>query len=129
MTFKAFCNRYHVLAECELVEKNPNMAEWADATHWKVRLHRKNPRHTLTTYYSMGYALTGEPEAHEVLECLTLDARGFGFARTFQDWCGEYGYSDDSIKAENLYRTIEHQSGKLQAFAGDEWDDLMRCEE
>jgi hypothetical protein len=43
-----------------------------------------------------------KPTIAQVLHSLFLDARAADL--NFHDWCAEYGYSDDSIKALNTYK-------------------------
>lgn len=42
-----------------------------------------------------------EPTAYDVLACLEKSDPG-----TFEEFCSEYGYSDDSIKATKLYGSV-----------------------
>lgn len=50
------------------------------------------------------------PTEYDILACLTKDDPG-----VFSDFCLEYGYSDDSIKAQNIYFAVQK-----------EWSDLRR---
>lgn len=43
-----------------------------------------------------------KPKVADVLHSLILDASAAD--ENFHDWCANYGYSDDSIKAMNTYR-------------------------
>ena len=43
-----------------------------------------------------------KPKVADVLHSLTMDASAAD--QNFHDWCAEYGYSDDSIKALNTYK-------------------------
>lgn len=52
------------------------------------------------------------PTAAEVLYSLMLD--GEAINESFSDWCANYGYDDDSIKALNMYRTCEEIGRKLR---------------
>ncbi len=45
-----------------------------------------------------------KPGAYDILSCLTLMDPG-----TFEDFCGEYGYSDDSRKAEATYKAVKSE--------------------
>lgn len=48
------------------------------------------------------------PEAADVLYCLVMDASAMDYA-SFEDWAREYGYTEDSRKAERTYKTcIDH---------------------
>ena len=43
------------------------------------------------------------PSADDVLECLIIDASVLDYA-CFEDWAADFGYEEDSIKAEKTYR-------------------------
>lgn len=119
LTLKAFVSRHHITASAEWADRNPNAedGEWArEANHYKVTLRRGRRR--MTVYFSMGSALTREPSAEDVLNSLSLDSAGVDNARSFEEWCGEYGYDIDSRKAERTYRVCQRQAEKLQQFLG-----------
>lgn len=48
-----------------------------------------------------------KPDAYSVLACLTI------FDGTFKDFCDEFGYSTDSIKAQETYFEVRRQTGRL----------------
>lgn len=112
MNIKQFVNKHHVKIESKLVAENKNMPDWKDANHFEVTLKMKGKR--FTTYFSMGYGLSGEPTVHDVLDCLANDASGI------EDWANEYGYDTDSRKAKKLYNVCVSQSEKLKNFLGDD---------
>jgi hypothetical protein len=71
-----------------------------------------------TTYYT-GIGLrnkrTGKlsrPTVAEVLHSLFLDASAAD--QNFTDWCADCGYSDDSIKALNIYKACTEVAEKLR---------------
>jgi hypothetical protein len=105
--------------EAEYSDNNPNMADetW-QANHYKVLLKKGNKQ--LTTYFSMGMAHTQEPTAEDVLDSLAMDASGIENARSFDDWCANYGYDTDSRKAEKTFKACEKQAEKLKVFLGEE---------
>lgn len=72
----------------------------------------------LETPYYMGAALTNEPTALDVLACLLSDAEGYdsAVAGGFESWAAEYGYDDDSRKAEALYERIAESRNELYAW-------------
>lgn len=72
----------------------------------------------MSTYYSMGLGLQGEPELSDVLDSLAMDAQGYENAGDFEDWANEYGYDTDSRKAEKTYNTIGEQSKRLRKLLG-----------
>jgi hypothetical protein len=132
MTYKEFCNRYNITAESEWADGNPNMDDWRDANHFKVTLMRRDPtngvRRQMTVPFSQGYGIQGNPTADSVLECMAMDAGYEDY--TFEEWCREFGYDDDSRKAERTFKTVQAQSKKLEQFLGSErLEELRECEE
>lgn len=67
---------------------------------------------------------TGEkatpPSLEEVCYSLFLDA----YDGDFEDWCEEYGYSDDSIKAKAMYEECCRTRRALQRMFGSHYDSL-----
>lgn len=66
--------------------------------------------------FSQGSAHTKPPTVEDVLDCLAQDAAGIENSRSFDDWCGEYGYDSDSRKAEKTYRACKEQHEQLRRF-------------
>ena len=59
------------------------------------------------------------PSAYDVLACLDY------WQGDFEDFCAEYGYSDDSINALNTYNAVIKQSNGLkELFTFDELEKL-----
>ena len=59
------------------------------------------------------------PSAYDILACLDY------WEGDFEDFCAEYGYSDDSINALNTYNAVIKQSNGLQElFTFDELEKL-----
>lgn len=56
------------------------------------------------------------PSCEDVMDCLASDACGIKNARNFADWCAEYGYDEDSRKAEKTYLACQAQHQQLRAF-------------
>ncbi|MBT2325510.1 hypothetical protein J7E62_24560 [Variovorax paradoxus] len=55
-----------------------------------------------------------KPPAAGVLGSLFVDASGA--ESTFEDWCGDFGYDSDSIKALNIYRACQQIVLDLRKF-------------
>ena len=53
------------------------------------------------------------PTIADLFYSLTLDNYAGGL--NFADFCAEYGYSDDSIKAANIFKAIKQNSDKLNS--------------
>lgn len=74
--------------------------EWQQKAHpWTVELRYKGRQMTLP--YFTGPAIDREPTPEEVLECLLSDA--WAADGTFEDFCANCGYDEDSRKAERIY--------------------------
>lgn len=56
------------------------------------------------------------PTVDDVLHSLILDASASDY--NLQDWCAEYGYSDDSIRALNTYRQCLEIATNLRKYLG-----------
>lgn len=119
MDVKEFCEKNKIRAKCKLIENNPNMVGDMPkgSRHFKVRLIR-GPREkkSLTTYFSMGPALTGEPTADKVLNCLKLDALSIENSSNFEEWCDQFGVSSDSISYLKAYNACSKLRDKLEKF-------------
>jgi hypothetical protein len=138
LTIDQFVTSNRITITCNRVDRNPNMEDSHRMDNWKCLLVRTFETETLytdktgeskprtytarmTVHFSKGFGLKGaEPTAAEVLDCLASDAAGIENARSFEDWCSEYGYDTDSRRAEKTFKTCEHQASRLKTFLGDE---------
>ncbi len=131
MTIKSFVNKHGITLAVETADNNPNMDEWKGAQHYKVTLQRKtadNHRRAYTLYFSHGSARSDKPTAESVIECLQADQSCE--YNTFEEFCAEFGYSNDSRKAERTYNAIIKQCEKLEKFLGfDLLDELKTANE
>ena len=60
------------------------------------------------------------PSLEEVCYSLFMDA----YDGDFEDWCSEYGYSDDSIRAKAMYEECRRTHRALQRMFGSHYDSL-----
>lgn len=61
-----------------------------------------------------------EPTAYDVLSCIQKHDAG-----TLEDFCHEFGYSEDSRTAERIYRAVcKEFAGVERVFSGDEIEQL-----
>jgi hypothetical protein len=81
--------------------QRPDADTWPrGASHYRVTLRCGRRQHTL--WYSQGPAVCREPRLVDVLSCLQSDCRAS--QNTFDDFCAEYGYNNDSRRAERAWR-------------------------
>lgn len=92
-------------------------SKWDESTprtvdQWRVTLSSKACSHSFDYFTGLGLrhkphtswatSTPKKPKVADVLHSLILDASAAD--DNFHDWCANYGYSDDSIKAMNTYK-------------------------
>lgn len=111
-----FCRTHGITCTATRVDANPNWNDGGTYDHWKVTL--KFGKVRMTTYFSQGIGHDGKaPEADSVLDCLVSD--GY-LGQTFDEFCDDFGYSNDSIKARNTWKATQKNLLKLNRFLGDD---------
>jgi hypothetical protein len=83
-----------------------------DCDQWRVTLSSKAGFHSFDYFTGLGLRhkprtswatpTPKKPKVADVLHSLIMDASAAD--ENFYDWCANYGYSDDSIKAMNTYK-------------------------
>ena len=83
-----------------------------DCDQWRVTLSSKAGFHSFDYFTGLGLRhkpkpswvtpTPKKPKVADVLHSLIMDASAAD--ENFHDWCANYGYSDDSIKAMNPYK-------------------------
>ncbi len=97
---------------------------WDHAAHnWRVTLRHEGRR--LSVDFFGGEAVTN-PTAADVLSSLMLDA-SIG-EESFQDFCDDLGYDEDSRKAELTWKACAMQAPKVRRLLGSSWERFARCE-
>ena len=136
-TIKQFIKENNLTMDCNYADSNPNMPDSNNMNHSKVTIKRKfklNGNHLdtrygfkqMTLYYSQGYGIQGEPTLESVLNCLIGDST---CGETFQEFCENLGYDNDSRKAEKTFNTILKQTSKLKKLLDNNFNDLASCEQ
>jgi hypothetical protein len=68
------------------------------------------------------------PTAYDLLSCIRLDSSAEG--QSFAQWCSEFGYDGDSIKALNTYNACLDNAKKLrQALGNETFKELMEAQD
>lgn len=126
-TLKTFARTNNLRADVKYgADEKAHARMGRDMTPWTVTLKMKGRQ--MTVPYFTGSAITSDPTAVDVLDCLLSDATGYDNARGFEDWASEYGYDTDSRKAEDTYKVVEAQSKKLRTFLGNLYTVAVDCE-
>lgn len=61
-----------------------------------------NGCYSVDEYTDLGWSVPNIPEVLDVLNCLILDADSVEY-NGFEEWCEEFGFNTDSIKAKKSY--------------------------
>jgi hypothetical protein len=77
-----------------------------------------------STTYRQGTGHTHAPTISQVLSCLLSDARAANEHSTFESFCSEFGYDEDSWTAERVYRACQECSAALRRILGEDYDRL-----
>lgn len=107
--------------EIRLELSNTKSPLWQDDlkhNHYKVTLRKKNepkkPRLTFDFWDSHYNTVNGaHPSDYDILSCISSDAN---CPEKFEDFCGEYGYNEDSRKAEQTFKACRTFADKLNRF-------------
>lgn len=93
---------------------------WDDEKHvhgykYLVKLHRGTRTYSFDYWNSLNDKQKKiQPCSYDVLSCLS-----FTCPDTFKDFCSEYGYDEDSRKAETTFCAVQHQAKMLQTLFND----------
>ncbi len=106
------------LAECggviRIKPSDTKVAPWEDKDsryrpHYRVTLAGPGGSYTFDYWGSINDGETGaQASAYDVLACLEWSDPG-----TFENFCGEFGYEPDSIKANKTWRAVKAQAAAL----------------
>jgi len=96
--------------------------------HFVVTLKNENRRVSFDFFDSESNFRAGKTEL-DVYSILTCCSSGFHCSGDFEDFCAEFGYDNDSRKAEKLHKACLKQSSKLKKlFVGQAAEDLMEIQ-
>ena len=88
---------------------------------WTLRLSCGDE--SMRVNWRQGTGITTEPTAADVLESLLMDAAGIeNAAGDFEEWAREYGYDEDSRKAERIFQAATKQTEELKDLLGEDFD-------
>ncbi len=92
---------------------------------WRVTL--RLGRRRLTTTFRMGMAHGGKaPDAAGVVYSLLIDARAGELS--FEDFCGELGYDQDSRRAEQIWKACNRVAPRVRCLLGEHFEMLEGAE-
>ena len=105
------------------VAERPDNLMSKEMDHWHCVL--KANGKTYTFYYSQGYGYHhAEPTLPDVLEALARDYDPNDMS--FEEFCSEFGYDEDSRKAEKIYRAVRKETQALDRLFSEEGTEDLR---
>lgn len=116
MRLETLCSK----VKCDAVMRGEVPEGWPEGTSpWRVTLRYAGRRLTVPFYTG---PLAGSPDAAGVLDCILSDANS---PEDFADFCSEYGYDEDSRKAERIHRACRALAPKVQRLLGDDYETFL----
>lgn len=123
--FDQFYHDMDLNLTCKQVPTRPGESDWArGSTHWKCTLRQWG--NSMTFYYSMGPAHSGDPKVDDVLNSLASDARIFDGVRDSKDLASDLGI--EAAAARKLWAELQKISLGLKRVLGRHYDTLLELE-
>lgn len=122
---KNFLNKAH--AKCKIVyggiSRNENWEEKTKRNWYDVTI--TTPRGTMTyVFWNSIYNAEAMPNEYDVLACLGKYDVG-----TFEDFCSEFGYDEESRMAERIYiAVIKEYKDLTRIFTEDQMEELSKIQ-
>lgn len=92
---------------------------------WRVHLKYQGRTMGPVDFFT-GSGIMRKPGAADVLSCLISDA--FAGEQTFADFCGDFGYDEDSRKAERTWKQCAAYAGHVRHLLGDDFEAFAEAE-
>jgi len=126
MNVQEFILKHGICMEYHKVPSNPHLRD-LQGTHFRCAFSKGDG--LFKCYFSFGYGHKNpQPTAKEVLACVLSDARCA--EDTFEEFCGNFGYDDDSLSAYRTWEACRRTDEELREWLGDDLHQEFReCEE
>lgn len=124
-TIEEFVKAFGITISAEKWHENPHMQDSSEMDHWRCTLRcemhiAEGYDKPISVFYSKGRGHKGaRPTAEEVLDCLASEAAHIDSTTTFEDWCREHDYDNDSRKAERIFRASRENGWNLHTLLSD----------
>lgn len=99
----------------EIIE-GPHLRDDHSGREWMHREYRVRLTHdgrTMEVPWRQGMGINTDPEAHDVIGALLMDAQGIESSTGFTDWAESYGLNPDSITDRDTYTQAREQTDAL----------------
>jgi hypothetical protein len=95
-----------------------------DATGYTITI--GYDRRKATFDYFTGPAITDDPDLDGVMSCLVVDAQSGQYS--FRDFCGDFGYDEDSRSAYRIWQACQSTYNKLARLFGPDLQTVLERE-
>jgi hypothetical protein len=107
--------KLHIVKEIE------GNKEWGTPNRgYKLKLCCGSKSYTFPFY--QGYGVEHAPEINDVVDCLMSDS---SVSESFEEFCSEFGYDTDSIKALKTHKACLEGRKNMQRLLGDSFEDFL----
>lgn len=119
------CRRIKISTSRDIRKPWDQLDDWQrQAKQYRVTLEYKGRRMFLDFF--MGQGNKKGPDAAGVMSCLLSDSTAID--QTFEDWCADMGYDEDSRKAEKIYQECRKSGAKLKNFLREDYETFLYAE-
>ena len=84
-----------------------------------------NGNQSIAINFSQGFGIKNNPELELVLDALRTDFISDG---SFQDFCDNFGYDQDSIEASKIYKACLKNTEKVKKLFNGSLNNFLNCE-
>lgn len=117
-----FVKRHNIDFIVKLLKKDKYFSDDKEERNiYEIKLSRKRKEYVFTFGQSINATKTGEaPTYYDILACLTKYEVG-----TFEDFCADFGYDEDSRTAEKTYKAVCEEWTNVERLFGDILEELQ----
>lgn len=96
--------------------------EWQQKAHdYRCTLRYQGRQYAFD--YFMGPGCTDEPDTEGTLDCLLSDSQAG--EQSFEEFCSEFGYDEDSRKAERTWVACQKVAKNMRRLFGDDYETFL----
>lgn len=117
-----FAKKYGVKLSVISSKRTTMWGETQVRTVFKLKLSRKGKSYT----FDFGQSIVNgdyRPSMYDILACLQKNDVG-----SFEDFCGEFGYNEDSRNAEKTYKAVCKEFSAVNRLFGDILDEMQEIQ-
>ena len=111
-----------ILTNIKCIKKCLGKSDLTSGNKYRITLTYNNK--TVWFIYNDNYM--NKSDLKDILYCLILDATAYENAYNFADFCNEFGYDSDSMKAYKIYQACKKQLDRYNKLFTQEEKDFLQ---